>query len=299
MFFSLSCIANASFLISEYGDIVWKFGYLYNGIVSSDNDNTYVVGTIFVTPPTDDQEYIAEPIMINLYSDTEVPLPFGVGEPLAWTRDSKSIIYGTRTPYKTIKAVQWNCHEETCKDHFDYMLSLWRQGLDEKKPTLLFQHEGYEFGRVTVAPDDSAVAFSLISSSAFNKDTPEVQIVAVPMNGGQPDWIAIGNKPAFGNEPFEAVPAEQSSVPIKRCPGSMAPRLIVGQRAQVASGAPYMLSRPAGGADLRTMNAGDVMLIVGGPTCDANDGFAWWKVNFHGTVGWIAESNSKNYWLEP
>jgi len=173
------------------------------------------------------------------------------------------------------------------KAHFDYILTLWRQGLNEKYPTRLFRHEGYDFGRVTVAPDDSAVAFSLISNSAFDKVDPEVQIVAVPMKGGQPQWIAVGGKPAFGKGPFIAIPATDNtslSNPVG-CPKGFVGRLNVGQRAKVSSGyVSNLRKRPIDGAIVSTLPSGSVFLVLDGPRCAA-DGRVWWKVNYQGTVG--------------
>src|SRR5262249_55721789 len=146
--------------------------------------------------------------------------------------------------------------------HYDYILTLWRQGLDEKYPTKLFQSEGYAFGKVTVAADNSAVAFSLISNPVFDMVNPVIQIVAVPLNGGQPEWIAIGGKPSFGKGPFTAIPATSySSKDPRKCPKSLVSRLVIGQRARVTSGEPNNLrSFPNGGDLLRKMPAGSRFL---------------------------------------
>jgi len=39
-----------------------------------------------------------------------------------------------------------------------------------------------------------------------------------------------------------------------------------------------------------------VMRVLDGPTCAG--GFAWWRVNYRGTIGWTVESGDGVYWVE-
>lgn len=294
------CLYHGTALISDTGILLKTLRSLEDMIVSP--DNTRLLGHE-ITQSSNGQDLTVQPYMLDVANGDELPMPVGLGaEPLAWTNDSKTIIFGTQTLHKKFvppdKPTDYITYPGP--EHDDYILTMWRQGLDEKRPTKLFEHEGYDFGRVTVAPDDSAVVFSLISNSYFDKVDPEVQIVAVPMNGGQPEWIAVGGKPAFGKGPFTAIPAVPD-VPVQptKCPESLVSRLTVGQRAKVTPGEPNSLrSAPASGPGLRTMFAESRFLVLDGPKCGA-DGLAWWKVNYQGVVGWTAESDSKSYWLEP
>jgi hypothetical protein len=301
--FAGGCSSN-TLLISDQGDILWKIRELQGIIVTP--DYSYAIGNEFDlrddgTVIEADDSYLMHPVMINLTNAAEMPLPFGSGtEPLAWTNDGKSIIYGTKTLHKKIMAAYSGDDLADYQDHFDYIVTLWRQRLGEKYPTKLFQHEGFDFGRATVSPDDSTIVFSLISNTAFDKVDPEVQLVAVPMNGGQAQWIAIGGKPAFGKGPFTAIPASDTAISANPvgCPKGFVPRLNVGQRARVVSGyVTNLRTRPVDGALVKTMPSDSVLLVLDGPRC-AVDGHVWWKVNYQGTVGWTMEGNSSQYWLE-
>jgi hypothetical protein len=42
---------------------------------------------------------------------------------------------------------------------------------------------------------------------------------------------------------------------------------------------------------------GAVFVVVSGPQCSS--GYAWWQVNFNGVIGWTAEGQGSEYWLEP
>src|SRR5690242_4302418 len=112
-------------------------------------------------------------------------------------------------------------------EHSNGTVALWFQSLDGGKPRKLFEHRGYDIGAVTVSADNSTVAFSLISNRFFDKDEPDLQIIAVPLNGGKPNWIAIGGSPTFGKGPFTAIPAPDSDVRVKAvtCPKALVSRL--------------------------------------------------------------------------
>ena len=77
-------------------------------------------------------------------------------------------------------------------------------------------------------------------------------------------------------------------------------RLTVGLQAQVATGgAPNNLrAEPnTSAAVLAEIPPNAVFTIQGGPEC--GNGLLWWQVNYDGTVGWTAEGEGADYWLEP
>ncbi|MDZ4763514.1 MAG: protein kinase [Chloroflexota bacterium] len=88
------------------------------------------------------------------------------------------------------------------------------------------------------------------------------------------------------------------------CVGSPVPgRMIVGAPARVASGglANRVRSDPskADGQVVALMRPGTNFVVVGGPTCDSVDQLRWWQINYGGLVGWTAEGENGEYYLEP
>ena len=79
-------------------------------------------------------------------------------------------------------------------------------------------------------------------------------------------------------------------------------RLQVGNYAIVSPGDPNRVrSEPRKGDNLiATLDPGTVVKVLEGPVCA--DGLVYWKVesdNIPGGVGWTAEGDGKEYWLEP
>ena len=59
---------------------------------------------------------------------------------------------------------------------------------------------------------------------------------------------------------------------------------------------------------LRSLPEGDVIGLIppggmfdvmDGPQCGPVNGLVWWKVNYNGAVGWTAEGENGEYYLEP
>jgi hypothetical protein len=78
--------------------------------------------------------------------------------------------------------------------------------------------------------------------------------------------------------------------------------LQVGGYAIVSPGDPNRVrSEPRKGDNLiATLEAGTVVKVLEGPICA--DGLVYWKVEsdkIPGGVGWTAEGDGKEYWLEP
>ncbi len=279
-------------LFSPDGSVIWQ-RYPGIGHMLTSPDTTHAIfGTAIYHE--NDQSYTSQLVMMDLATGQELPLlNFDGISPLAWTNDGKSIIYSTQTVIYTIRDPQTYTHGQ-------FMLTLWRRGLDETQGIKLFEHPGYAFGTVVVSPDDSTVVFSLVVNPYFDKSTPPVQLVAVPLKGGKPTWIANGGKPAFGRGSFTAIPDKEYYIPEpQQCPKSLITRIQAGQRAKVTAGvANHLRAQPIDGAILTDIPAASVVLVLDGPAC-GSDGVAWWQVNYQGTVGWTAESDSKSYWLEP
>jgi uncharacterized protein YraI len=45
------------------------------------------------------------------------------------------------------------------------------------------------------------------------------------------------------------------------------------------------------------MPGGSTFSVLTGPVCA--DGLNWWQVNFNGNLGWTAEGQNYEYWIEP
>ena len=83
------------------------------------------------------------------------------------------------------------------------------------------------------------------------------------------------------------------------CEDALPPRLTIGQQALVTSGLPNnvrdmpgLLGRMIGQVDNNT-----VFNVIDGPVCEG--GFVWWEVQQGDLIGWTAEGNGFNYWLQP
>lgn len=83
------------------------------------------------------------------------------------------------------------------------------------------------------------------------------------------------------------------------CPGSLPPRLIVGEQGQVGPGsANNVRTTPStSGERVFRMEAGTVFTVLDGPVC-AED-FTWWQVDVDGAQGWTVEGDGTDYFLIP
>ncbi len=98
-----------------------------------------------------------------------------------------------------------------------------------------------------------------------------------------------------------AVPRQPTSTPIVlRC--ALSPRLQAGNAGRVAPGPLPNAVRSAPGTGnssvvLGNLPGGTVFTVLEGPVC--MDGYNWWRVNANGFVGWTAEGQNGEYWLDP
>lgn len=111
-------------------------------------------------------------------------------------------------------------------------------------------------------------------------------------------WTAEGGRYIYWVEPVNVPPP-----PGKAC--WMQTRLVVGGYGRVTPGLPNVLrSAPgttASGANsvvIGSIPGGAVFQVNSGPTC-GTDGRWWWYVNYNGLLGWTAEGENGNYWVEP
>lgn len=82
-------------------------------------------------------------------------------------------------------------------------------------------------------------------------------------------------------------------------PAFMRTRVTTGIQARVTPGAPNNLrSEPLSTASVvGQIPPGGIFEIMAGPACD--DGIIWWQVNFDGVIGWTAEGQGGEFWIEP
>lgn len=88
--------------------------------------------------------------------------------------------------------------------------------------------------------------------------------------------------------------------PVVQCPGFVPSRLVVGRQGRVTlTGSANNIRSTPGltSAVIGLIPSGGVFSVLAGPQCSG--GIAWWQVNFNGVVGWTAEGQGSDYWLEP
>jgi serine/threonine protein kinase len=82
------------------------------------------------------------------------------------------------------------------------------------------------------------------------------------------------------------------------CSSGLPSRLVVGQQARVSpGGTPNRVRDVPGGTYLGQIPVEGVFTVLEGPVCAS--GITWWRVNYNGLVGWTAESEGSEYYLEP
>lgn len=139
---------------------------------------------------------------------------------------------------------------------------------------------------VVLGPDGQTLV-QVSSSGSLSIFMPDGQIVEGPE---LEDRFAI---------PFWGPVALYMNQP-EACAMAPTPRLVVGWSGHVIPNtAPNnMRTEPATGEVIGQLQPGASFLILAGPVC-AN-GLYWWQVdNYNGLVGWTAEGDNGQYWLEP
>lgn len=88
------------------------------------------------------------------------------------------------------------------------------------------------------------------------------------------------------------------SAQITNCPGALPSRMVVNQPGRVIApngtnlrAAPGINGELVGGAPVNAE-----FTVLDGPVCA--DGFTWWEIAYRNRVGWSAEGDDQDYWLE-
>jgi hypothetical protein len=79
---------------------------------------------------------------------------------------------------------------------------------------------------------------------------------------------------------------------------ALSPRLTLGIRARVLPGNVMNIRQQPtiSSVIIGQIPAGGVFNVLDGSRC--GDGYNWWQVNYLGRLGWVAEGDSQEYWLE-
>ncbi|MBI1257570.1 MAG: SH3 domain-containing protein [Chloroflexi bacterium] len=92
----------------------------------------------------------------------------------------------------------------------------------------------------------------------------------------------------------------QPPTPTAACAPAPPSRLILRERARVSTADPRPLNlRDGAGTShpvIAQIPASGVFYVLEGPTCGQN--YAWYRVEFEGLAGWIAEGDDKAYFVE-
>jgi uncharacterized protein YgiM (DUF1202 family) len=97
-----------------------------------------------------------------------------------------------------------------------------------------------------------------------------------------------------------AMTATPPPTPTAACPPAPASRLILRERARVSVSDPRPLNLRSGAGTandvLAQIPAGGVFYVLEGPECSQN--YAWYRVDYRGIAGWIAEGDASAYYVE-
>ena len=110
-------------------------------------------------------------------------------------------------------------------------------------------------------------------------------------------WNIGGAEPILGEPPVLPEPA---TITGDFCPPAPPSQLTAGMRGRVTftDGTPLRLRETANGTVLRNMEEGTSFDVIGGPVCAG--GYTWWQLRQDdGIVGWAAEGDTDDYFMEP
>lgn len=104
----------------------------------------------------------------------------------------------------------------------------------------------------------------------------------------------ICNLLPFPDGSLPSVPTPQS------CVGRLPSRMLIGQPGRVIPDgeANNLRDRPTTASGrVGQIPPGGEFTVLEGPACA--DGYAWWLVDYRGIIGWTAEADNVDYWIEP
>ena len=154
-------------------------------------------------------------------------------------------------------------------------------------PNVLRSQPYWGYGSSIVANIPAGGVFSVISGPSCGESISWWQV----NYNGFVGWTAEGQSGQYWLEPFGYQPPPTCS--------PLPPRLWVGYTGVVAPGIPNRLRANASlnGQVLANMTAGETFSVISGPSCVNN--LTWWQVNYRGTVGWTAEGQNGQFWVDP
>jgi hypothetical protein len=157
--------------------------------------------------------------------------------------------------------------------------------------------ELYELSKLAISPDGDAAAYVddqvyvWRDGAALPVPMTELANLFDPVSLV---WAPLGWR-AFRDD----VPILGASGEPITCPGFMVSRLIVGERGSVSDDLPNNVRQEPNSASPRIgeIPSGGEFAILAGPICAEN--LAWWQVDYNGLIGWTAEGQREEYWLQP
>lgn len=115
---------------------------------------------------------------------------------------------------------------------------------------------------------------------------------------GTAPGIVVGQNFTLGASASGIFPTVSPPTPVA-CAGFMNSRLTPNSLGLVTPGAANnMRANPSANAALiGEIPGSEVFIVLDGPVCAEN--MAWWQVNYKGLIGWTAEGQGTDYWLQP
>jgi len=180
----------------------------------------------------------------------------------------------------------------------------------------------YASERTTLSPDGQTVAFSdynadtrvcesvvrvLRGNSGANVPDVEADPFVSGMAWGPMAWrTRLRSTPATANAPIMADYPALTPLPMTgdvtgiACVGAPPPRLLPGDLARVLGTTPNNVrSQPSvtSGQVIGQIPAGAQLNVFEGPSCQ--DDLTWYRVQYGDLIGYTAEGQGREYWLEP
>lgn len=150
---------------------------------------------------------------------------------------------------------------------------------------------------IAVVGEDRLVVLNPLSR-AINAQIP----IAQPEGSTSiiPNRISLIWAPLYFRESRfpESFPAQSVISPPTECDGLPAPRMSIANIGIVIDTLPNNVrSQPASGSPLLgTIPPQGQFMVLEGPVC--SNGYVWWRVDYDGLIGWTAEGDASEYWLE-
>ena len=180
---------------------------------------------------------------------------------------------------------------------FQRVTNSWAAREGDTFTELPSDHDLYHVIDMAISPDGDAVAY----------EDGQVYIwsggQAVPVPGTTPENEFQGFSVAWGPLGWRSFRGEIPELGISgdpiTCEGFMVSRLVVGARGTVSDDLPNNVRQEPNSASQRLgqIPSGGEFDVLAGPICGEN--LAWWQVDYNGLVGWTAEGQGDEYWLEP